>query len=346
MAQALADAKKVGVTVNTANAKTYDDLAQALADAQAQVAKLTEFKAAQTEANQSISSATEAAKQAGVEVTTSDSKTYTSTEEAQADAKAQTDSLNQASEIQKEADKTLADLLKQAQAAGLTITKDSLKTYTSIEEAKADLAKQIKVLHEAQAAKTNAENQNKANAQSAKDAQDSANQAIQDAINKEKIILKVNDRTFKLHDKVMQVRNNYDLKAINESSNDDGVYNGDIGIITEIDTNDESLKVEFDDGKIVKYKKEDIKDLDLSYAITVHKSQGSEFKCVIIPMMQVAPMLLTRNLLYTGVTRAKKLVILLGDKRFIKRMVDNNRSNDRNTNLSYWINEMESILAD
>lgn len=184
MAQALADAKKVGVTVNTANAKTYDDLAQALADAQAQVAKLTEFKAAQTEANQSISSATEAAKQAGVEVTTSDSKIYTSTEEAQADAKAQTDSLNQASEIQKEADKTLADLLKQAQAAGLTITKDSLKTYTSIEEAKADLAKQIKVLHEAQAAKTNAENQNKANAQSAKDAQDSANQAIQDAINK------------------------------------------------------------------------------------------------------------------------------------------------------------------
>lgn len=184
MAQALADAKKVGVTVNTANAKTYDDLAQALADAQAQVAKLTAFKAAQTEANQSISSATEAAKQAGVEVTTSDSKTYTSTDEAQADAKAQTDSLNQASEIQKEADKTLADLLKQAQAAGLTITKDSLKTYTSIEEAKADLAKQIKVLHEAQAAKTNAENQNKANAQSAKDAQDSANQAIQDAINK------------------------------------------------------------------------------------------------------------------------------------------------------------------
>lgn len=184
MAQALADAKKVGVTVNTANAKTYDDLAQALADAQAQVVKLTEFKAAQTEANQSISSATEAAKQAGVEVTTSDSKTYTSTEEAQADAKAQTDSLNQASEIQKEADKTLADLLKQAQAAGLMITRDSLKTYTSIEAAKADLAKQIKVLHEAQAAKMNAENQNKANAQSAKDAQDSANQAIQDAINK------------------------------------------------------------------------------------------------------------------------------------------------------------------
>ncbi len=175
---------------------------------------------------------------------------------------------------------------------------------------------------------------------------DSINKSIQEAINKEKRFLKVNDRVFKLFDKVMQIRNNYDLRAQNFAENDDGVYNGDIGIIIDIDTNEESLRVEFDDGKIVKYKKEDIKDLDLSYAITVHKSQGSEFKCVIIPMMQVAPMLLTRNLLYTGVTRAKKLVILLGDKRFIKQMVDNNRSNDRNSNLSYWISEMESILAD
>ena len=175
---------------------------------------------------------------------------------------------------------------------------------------------------------------------------DSINKSIQEVINKEKLFLKINDRLFKLHDKVMQIRNNYDLKAINNVTNDDGVYNGDIGIIIDIDTNEESIKVEFDDGKIVKYKKEDVKDLDLSYAITVHKSQGSEFKCVIIPMMQVAPMLLTRNLLYTAVTRAKKLVILLGDKRYIKKMVDNNRSNDRNSNLSYWISEMETILAD
>lgn len=175
---------------------------------------------------------------------------------------------------------------------------------------------------------------------------DSINKAIQEVINKEKNFLKVNDRVFKLYDKVMQIRNNYDLRAQNYMANDDGVYNGDIGIIIEIDSNEESLKVEFDDGKIVKYKKEDIRDLDLSYAITVHKSQGSEFKCVIIPMMQVAPMLLTRNLLYTGVTRAKKLVILLGDKRYIKKMVDNNKANDRNSNLSYWIREMESILAD
>lgn len=175
---------------------------------------------------------------------------------------------------------------------------------------------------------------------------DAINKSIQKAINNETLFLKYNDHIFKLHDKVMQVRNNYDLKAINHTVSDDGVYNGDIGMIIDIDANEESLEVEFDDGKIVKYKKEDIKDLDLSYAITVHKSQGSEFKCVIIPMMQVAPMLLTRNLLYTGITRAKKLVILLGDKAYIKKMVDNNRSNDRNSNLSYWIREMESILAD
>ena len=175
---------------------------------------------------------------------------------------------------------------------------------------------------------------------------DAINKSIQEALNKEKLFLKINDRIFKLHDKVMQVRNNYDLRAQNYVTNDDGVYNGDIGIVTNIDTNEESLEVQFDDGKIVKYKKEDIKDLDLSYAITVHKSQGSEFKCVIIPMMQVAPMLLTRNLFYTGVTRAKNLVILLGDKRYIKKMVDNNRANVRNSNLTYWINEMELILAD
>jgi helicase, recD/traA family len=86
--------------------------------------------------------------------------------------------------------------------------------------------------------------------------------------------------------------------------------------------------------------------LDLSYAITIHKSQGSEFDAIIIPMMQVAPMLLTRNLFYTGVTRAKKLVVLVGEKRIIKQMVDNNNSNKRFTNLSYWINEMENVISD
>ena len=144
----------------------------------------------------------------------------------------------------------------------------------------------------------------------------------------------------------MQIRNNYDLVSENSITEAEGVYNGDIGFINQIDKEEERLEVEFYDGSIVNYKKEDIKDLDLSYAITIHKSQGSEFECVIIPMMQVAPMLLTRNLLYTGVTRAKKLVVLVGEKRIIKNMVDNNTSNKRYTNLSYWINEMENVESD
>ena len=174
----------------------------------------------------------------------------------------------------------------------------------------------------------------------------SINENIQSILNPSTIELKINERLFKKNDKVMQIRNNYDLVAENSITDAEGVYNGDIGFINQIDTEEESLEVEFYDGSIVNYKKEDIKDLDLSYAITIHKSQGSEFECVIIPMMQVAPMLLTRNLLYTGVTRAKKLVVLVGEKRIIKKMVDNNISNKRYTNLSYWINEMENVESD
>ncbi|MBM0045836.1 ATP-dependent RecD-like DNA helicase [Anaerococcus sp. mt242] len=174
----------------------------------------------------------------------------------------------------------------------------------------------------------------------------SINENIQSVLNPSKNEIKINDRIFKLNDKVMQIRNNYDLATENSLTNTDGVYNGDIGFINKIDKQEESLEVEFYDGSLVHYKKEDIKDLDLSYAITIHKSQGSEFDCVIIPMMQVAPMLLTRNLLYTGVTRAKKLVVLVGEKRIIKKMIDNNTSNKRYTNLSYWINEMENVDSD
>lgn len=184
MAQALEEAKKAGVIVNTANAKTYDDLAQALADAQAQVAKLTEFKAAQTEANQSISSATEAAKQAGVSITQGDTKTYTSAEETKADSAKQVTDLDRAAETQKEADKTIADLTKQAQEAGLDLTKGDSKSYSSISEAKADLAKQEETLKDAQAAKTKAETTNSANKQAAEEAQAAANKAIDDAVAK------------------------------------------------------------------------------------------------------------------------------------------------------------------
>ncbi|WP_276876713.1 ATP-dependent DNA helicase, partial [Anaerococcus hydrogenalis] len=170
------------------------------------------------------------------------------------------------------------------------------------------------------------------------------NNILQENLNKNHKYLKINNRIFKLKDKVMQVRNNYDLESLDPSNFDDGVYNGDIGRIIELDKERESLKIEFYDGNIVSYKKEDIKDLDLSYAITIHKSQGSEFDCVVIPMMPTSFMLLSRNLLYTAITRAKKLVILIGEKRILKQMVKNNKTSQRLTNLSFWIKELSEAL--
>lgn len=170
------------------------------------------------------------------------------------------------------------------------------------------------------------------------------NNILQENLNKNHKYLKINNRIFKLKDKVMQVRNNYDLESLDPSNFDDGVYNGDIGRIIELDKERESLKIEFYDGNIVSYKKEDIKDLDLSYAITIHKSQGSEFDCVVIPMMPTSFMLLNRNLLYTAITRAKKLVILIGEKRILKQMVRNNKTSQRLTNLSFWIKELSEAL--
>lgn len=170
------------------------------------------------------------------------------------------------------------------------------------------------------------------------------NDLCQKELNKNPNSIKINNRIFKLGDKVMQVRNNYELESLNPDDFDDGVYNGDIGRIIDIDKNMESLKVEFYDGNIVSYKKEDVKDLDLSYAITIHKSQGSEFDCVLIPMMQASFMLLNRNLLYTAITRAKKLVILLGEKKILKQMVRNNNESKRLTNLSFWIKELSEAL--
>lgn len=177
---------------------------------------------------------------------------------------------------------------------------------------------------------------------------ESINKIMQTCLNHSKDSIEISkDKIFKKNDKVMQIRNNYDLESkniFNEKS--EGVYNGDIGIIEKVDTEEEILEVKFYDGSIVEYKKENLKDLDLSYAITIHKSQGSEFDCVLIPMMQASYMLLNRNLLYTAITRAKKLVILLGEKRILKQMINNNKTSERYTNLSYWIKEIGEVLND
>ena len=111
-----------------------------------------------------------------------------------------------------------------------------------------------------------------------------------------------------------------------------GVFNGDVGIIEDIQNENNYFIVDFD-GRIIKLPIPSLEDVELAYAITVHKSQGSEYPFVIIPMTKSAPMLLTRNLLYTAITRAQRMVILVGDKNVFFQMIENDRQAVRNTGL-------------
>ena len=135
----------------------------------------------------------------------------------------------------------------------------------------------------------------------------------------------------------MQSKNNYNLPWSREDGTvGEGVYNGDIGILLEIDRAEGMLIVQIDD-KLVRYPMENAAELELAYAITVHKSQGNEFSAVIMPMFPGPPQLYYRNLLYTGVTRAKNLVILVGTQQTVAAMVENNRKNLRYSGLYYFI---------
>lgn len=133
-------------------------------------------------------------------------------------------------------------------------------------------------------------------------------------------------------DKVMQIKNNYDLywETIKGNGYGTGVFNGDLGIINKIDGN--IVEVIYDDEKIVKYEG-NLEELEHAYAITIHKSQGSEFPVVVMPITNGPPMLYTRNLLYTGVTRAKKFLIILGKESIVNYMISNNNTKSRNTGL-------------
>lgn len=156
-------------------------------------------------------------------------------------------------------------------------------------------------------------------------------------------------RTFRVGDKVMQIRNNYTKKWETEDKSDsgEGIYNGDIGYIFHIDKDKKNVFVLFDKVKIASYKYDELDELDHSFCTTIHKSQGSEFPVVVIPIVWAPPMLLSRNLLYTAVTRAKKLVVLVGDVRYLEQMIKNNRINDRYSNLSYKLNKFikEGLLS-
>ena len=123
-----------------------------------------------------------------------------------------------------------------------------------------------------------------------------------------------------------------------------GVYNGDMGRISSINTEDEKMTIKFDDGKVIKYEFSQLEELELAYAITIHKSQGSEYPVVIMPIYSGPPMLMTRNLLYTAVTRAKEMVVLVGMKETLHNMVINNKEVHRHTGLAERIENLYSFM--
>ena len=137
-------------------------------------------------------------------------------------------------------------------------------------------------------------------------------------------------RLFREGDKVMQIRNNYDLECRKDNEITVGVFNGDIGSVEKIDRNTGIVTCCFDD-KSVNYTFEQTVELELAYAVTVHKSQGSEYPAVVLSLADVNSKLMYRNLLYTAVTRAKTVLIVVGDENTLRRMVENDRKTLRYT---------------
>ena len=155
------------------------------------------------------------------------------------------------------------------------------------------------------------------------------------------------DTTFREGDKVMQTRNNYQLEWKKEGvfgwEDGAGVFNGDIGFVTSIDPEERTVTVVFDDEREATYEGGDIDDLELAYCISVHKSQGSEFPVVVMPAVGGPPMLLTRNLLYTAVTRARRLVMMVGREAAIDQMIANTNTRKRYSALTYRLKLLQEL---
>lgn len=152
--------------------------------------------------------------------------------------------------------------------------------------------------------------------------------------------LRAGANIFRVGDKVIHTVNNYQMEWLSpDGLSGTGVFNGDIGYIIEVNKSAPSLKVEFDDGKIATYKQENLDEIALAYAISIHKSQGSEFPAVIIMVSGGNPFLMTRNLLYTAITRAKQIVVIEGSKESLAKMVKNDYTAKRNTLLTQFLKE-------
>jgi len=164
---------------------------------------------------------------------------------------------------------------------------------------------------------------------------DNLNQLMRNALNPGSKSIKYGHQKYKINDKVMQIRNNYDKE----------VFNGDIGNIKEIDFEEQTVKVLFY-NRIIEYDFSELNELVLAYAITVHKSQGSEYPVVIIPMLTQHFLLLQRNLLYTAITRAKRLVIIIGMNKALWIAIKNNKTVKRNTFLKERLKKLKTIVAE
>ncbi|MDD3693150.1 MAG: ATP-dependent RecD-like DNA helicase [Oscillospiraceae bacterium] len=166
------------------------------------------------------------------------------------------------------------------------------------------------------------------------------NRRLQDLINpagSDRAELVIEGMALRTGDKVMHIRNNYDIVWTKDGGGTgQGVFNGDIGILEKVNKRDRTLSVRYDD-RVALYVGEQAHDLELAYAITVHKSQGSEFDAVILPLFYVQPLLCYRNLLYTALTRAKSLLIIVGSSKTVYDMVENNKKARRYTGLCHFL---------
>ena len=175
------------------------------------------------------------------------------------------------------------------------------------------------------------------------------NRLLQDTFNPERprrpqIVF--GDQVFRPGDKVMHIKNDYQLAWTTDSGEEgEGVFNGDVGFVTDVDAEDHSLTVRYDDERNVTYEYGQLEELELAYCISVHKSQGSEFPAVVMPVTGGPKMLLTRNLFYTALTRARELVVLVGSERVIEEMVGNNYITVRYTALCQRILEQSEAPA-
>ena len=142
----------------------------------------------------------------------------------------------------------------------------------------------------------------------------------------------------------MQVRNNYQLEWTRTGEQGQGVFNGDMGYVTGIDPEEHTVEVTFDDERTAEYDDTVIEELELAYCVSVHKSQGSEFPAVVMPVWNWPPLLMTRNLFYTAVTRARKLVVLVGRENCVARMVGNNEIRKRYSALSRRLIEAKDMM--